>query len=120
MSHLNFSTNSKNFEGNFNNPQLLSIYMAVIKTTNKEIIDRLQAKLALQTGRQFTQQEIVDLCIEFAQENFEELINRASNVPLLTPQLADQIIKQIEELDDVQYDLSLSSANDIDKDIYSL
>ena len=33
--------------------------MAVIKTTNKEIIDQLQAKLTLQIGRRFTQQEIV-------------------------------------------------------------
>ncbi|MHA1646237.1 MAG: hypothetical protein ACTSVL_01590, partial [Promethearchaeota archaeon] len=62
--------------------------MAVIKTSNKEIIEQLQAKLTLQIGKRFTQQEIVDLCIEFAQENFEELINRASNIPRLTPQLA--------------------------------
>jgi len=94
--------------------------MAVIKTTNKDIIDQLQAKLTLQIGRRFTQQEIVDLCIEFAQENLEELINRASNIPRLTPQLADQILKQIDELDEVPYDLSLSSANEFDKDIYSV
>lgn len=94
--------------------------MAVIKTTNKEIIEQLQAKLTLQIGRRFTQQEIVDLCIEFAQENFEELINRASNIPRLTPQLADQILKQIDGLDEVPYDLSLSAANEIDKDLYSL
>ena len=94
--------------------------MAVIKTTNKEIIDQLQAKLTLQIGRRFTQQEIVDLCIEFAQENFEELINRASNMPRLTPQLADLILKQIDKLDEVPYDLSLSAASEIDKDIYSL
>ena len=94
--------------------------MAVIKTTNKEIIDQLQAKLTLQIGKRFTQQEIVDLCIEFAQENFEELINRASNIPRLTPQLADQILKEIDELAEVPYDLSLSSASEIDKDIYSL
>ena len=94
--------------------------MAVIKTTNKEIIDQLQAKLTLQIGRRFTQQEIVDLCIEFAQENFEELINRASNIPRLTPQLAKQILKKIDALDEVPYDLSLSAASEIDKDIYSL
>ncbi len=94
--------------------------MAVIKTTNKDIIDQLQAKLTLQIGKRFTQQEIVDLCIEFAQENIEELINRASNIPRLTPQLADQILKQIDELEEVPYDLSLSTANEIDKDIYSV
>jgi len=94
--------------------------VAVIKTTNKEIIDQLQAKLTLQIGRRFTQQEIVDLCIEFAQENFEELINRASNIPRLTPQLAKQILKKIDALDEVPYDLSLSAASEIDKDIYSL
>ncbi|MHA1701408.1 MAG: hypothetical protein ACTSWK_03980, partial [Promethearchaeota archaeon] len=82
--------------------------MAVIKTSNKEIIEQLQAKLTLQIGKRFTQQEIVDLCIEFAQENFEELINRASNIPRLTPQLAKQILKKIDALDEVPYDLSLS------------
>ena len=94
--------------------------MVVIKTTKKDIIVQLQAKLTLQIGRRFTQQEIVDLCIEFAQENFEDLINRASNTPRLSPQLAEQILKQIDELDEVPYDLSLSSANKIDKDIYSV
>jgi len=43
--------------------------MAVIKTTNMYIIEQLQVKLTLQIGRRFTQQEIVDLCIEFAQDN---------------------------------------------------
>ncbi|WP_457557779.1 hypothetical protein [Candidatus Harpocratesius sp.] len=94
--------------------------MAVIKTTNKEIIDQLQAKLTLQIGKRFTQQEIVDLCIEFAQDNFDELIIRASNMPKLTPQLAEEIINEIEKFDEVLYDLSLSSANEIDKDIYCM
>ncbi|MCF2140790.1 MAG: hypothetical protein K9W44_12110 [Candidatus Lokiarchaeota archaeon] len=94
--------------------------MAVIKTTNKEIIDQLQAKLTLQIGKRFTQQEIVDLCIEFAQDNFDELIIRASNMPKLTPQLAEEIINEIEKFDEVPYDLSLSSANEIDKDIYCM
>ena len=53
-------------------------------------------------------------------QNFEELLNRASNIPRLTPQLAEQILKQIEELDEVPYDLTLSAANEIDKDIYSM
>ena len=94
--------------------------MVVVKTTKKEIIDKLQAKLTLQVGRRFTQQEIVDLSIEYAQDNFDELVNRASNLPRLTPQLAKQIIKRIEEIGDVPYDPSLSQANEIDKDVYSL
>ena len=94
--------------------------MAVIKTTNMYIIEQLQVKLTLQIGRRFTQQEIVDLCIEFAQDNISELINRASNQLRLTPQLAEQILTQIDVLEEVPYDLPLSSANEIDKDIYSL
>lgn len=62
----------------------------------------------------------MDLCIEFAQDNFDELIIRASNMPKLTPQLAEEIINEIEKFDEVPYDLSLSSANEIDKDIYCM
>jgi len=94
--------------------------MAVIKTTNKAIIDQIQAKLSLQVGRRFTQQEIVDLCIEYAQENLEELIGRALNVPRLTPKLADKILAQIDLLPEVPYDPSAKFANEIDQDIYSL
>jgi len=94
--------------------------MAVIKTTRKEFIEQIQAKMSLQVGRRFTQQEIVDLCIEFAQENLEELIFRAGNLPRLTPNLAEKILAQIDQLPEVPYDLSAQFSNDIDKDIYSL
>ena len=94
--------------------------MAVIKTTNKEIIDQIQSIMSLQVGRRFTQQEIVDLCIEFAQENLEELIARALNVPKLTPKLAEKILEQIDQFPEVLYDPSSKFANKIDEDIYSL
>ncbi len=94
--------------------------MVFIKTTNKEIIDQIQSILSLQVGRRFTQQEIVDLCIEFAQENLEELTARALNVPKLTPKLAKKILGQIDQFPDVLYDPSSKFANKIDEDIYSL
>ena len=48
--------------------------MPVIKISNKEIINLLQAKLTLHTGRRFSQQEIVDLCVDYAKDNIDELI----------------------------------------------
>jgi len=94
--------------------------MAVIKTTRKDMIDQLQARLSLQLGKRFSQQEVVDLCIEFAQNNAEQLFQLASAGPRLTPTLAEDIIAYIEQLPKVPYDLTLADANDIDRDIYSL
>lgn len=94
--------------------------MAVIKISNKDIIEKIQSKLTLQLGRRFTQQEVVDLCVDYAQDNLEELIGRASNFPRLTPERVDQILKEIENLPDIPYDTSLSMANENDRDIYSL
>ena len=94
--------------------------MAVVKTKKKEIIDQIQAKLTLQVGRRFTQQEVVDLCIEYAQENLEDLISLSSQIPKLTPKLAEQILNTIDHLPEVPYDPTLSYANEIDGDIYSL
>ncbi|MHA1520149.1 MAG: hypothetical protein ACTSRK_08195 [Promethearchaeota archaeon] len=94
--------------------------MAVIKISNKDIIEKIQSKLTLQLGRRFTQQDVVDLCVDYAQDNLEELIGRASNLPRLTPERVDQILKEIENLPDIPYDTSLSIANENDRDIYSL
>jgi hypothetical protein len=93
--------------------------MAVIKITNKELINQIQFKLTLQLGKNFTQQEVVDLCIEYSHDNIEELIVRASNLPKLTPKLADQILKQIDKLPDVPYDSTTEFVSRIDEDIYS-
>ena len=75
--------------------------------------------MTLRIGKRFTQQEVVDLCVEFAQDNLEKLVIRASNTLKLTPQIAKKILKKIESLPDVPYDLELSYANENDKDIYS-
>ena len=48
--------------------------MAVIKISDKKILDNLQAKLILRLGRKISQQETLDLCLKHAGKDFEELV----------------------------------------------
>jgi hypothetical protein len=94
--------------------------MAVIKISDKKLIDDLQAKLILRLGRKISQQETLDLCLKNALKNFDELIALASNEPTLTPENAEEIIALFEEDDGTPYDLSADFPNRDDQEIYSL
>lgn len=94
--------------------------MAVIKITNKQAIDELQAKLILRLGRKVTQQETIDLCIEYATANFEQILALASNIPMLSPKKAEEIIKKFEKYADSPYTLNEKYGSEIDQDIYGL
>ena len=94
--------------------------MAVIKISNKKAIDDLQAKLILRTGRKISQQETLDICVEFAITNFEEILRIASSIPILTPEIADNIIETFEKFKDTPYDRKAKFASDIDNDAYSI
>jgi len=94
--------------------------MAVIKISDKKLIDDLQAKLILRLGRKISQQETLDLCLKNAIKNFDELIVLASNEPSLTPENAEEIIALFEEDDGAPYDIDANFPNQDDKEIYSL
>jgi hypothetical protein len=96
------------------------IPMAGIKITNIKAIDDLQAKLILRTGRKISQQETLDICIEVANANFEEILRIASSIPILTPEIADTIIETFEKFKDAPYDVAAKFASDTDNDAYSL
>jgi len=93
--------------------------MAVIKISNKQHIDELQAKLILRLGRKISQQETLDLCVQFANQHFEEILSIASSIPMLSPEKAVQIIKRAEKYKDTYYNEQVSFANPEDEDIYS-
>ena len=90
-------------------------------TLNKNRLDRLIARITLRLGHKPTQQEIVDLCIDFGEKNFELLISKMKSGPILD----DKKIKQIQlisrELVDVPWDQidDVDFINDDDRAIYS-
>ncbi|HUT81227.1 MAG TPA: hypothetical protein VMZ29_08490 [Candidatus Bathyarchaeia archaeon] len=94
--------------------------MAVIKISDKKALDELQARLILQLGRKITLQEIIDLCVEFASSNFEEIVAKAANTPRLTKDRAQKIIKNLEQLKGTPYDPKAKLPTKDDEEIYSL
>ena len=93
--------------------------MSVIKISNKYAIDELQAKLILRLGRKISQQETLDLCIQFATQHFEEILSGASSIPMLSPEKVEKIIKRAEKYKDTYYNEKESFSNPEDEDIYS-
>jgi len=94
--------------------------MAVIKISNKKLIDNMQAKLILRLGRKITQQETLDLCLKYSTQNFEEILALASSTPMLNPEKAEKIIKKFEKFKDTPYDQNATFNNSDDNDIYLL
>ena len=57
--------------------------MSVVKIKNKKSLEKLQARLIIRLGRKPTQQEILDFYVLLAGQNFERLVELASEVPIL-------------------------------------
>jgi hypothetical protein len=94
--------------------------MAVIKISNKNLIDNLQAKLILRLGRKITQQETLDLCVEYANAHFDDILQMVDSEPILTPEKAEKILKTFEKYNDTYYDPDAKFESDLDNDAYSL
>mgnify|MGYP000869356942 CR=1 FL=1 len=94
--------------------------MAVVKIGNKKVMEELQAKLMLRLGRKITQQETIDICIEVANAHFEEMIAKASEIPVLSPDKAEEIIQNFEKYRNTPYNPNAKFPNQNDQDIYSL
>lgn len=96
--------------------------MSVVKITNRDSLDKLIAKLTLRIGRKPTQQEVIDICIKFGEDHFENLIIQLTEVPILDKKKVKKILTIADELKDVPWD-SLETcfwSNKDDKDIYSI
>lgn len=94
--------------------------MSGIKILNKKMLNNLQATLTLRLGRKISQQETLDLCLRYAVKDFEDLVKFASNVPTLTPEIAEEIIALFEEDDSALYDINTKFPNPDDQEIHSL
>jgi hypothetical protein len=91
----------------------------VIKITNKFSIDELQSKLILRLGRKISQQETLDLCIQFANHHFEDILALAAAFPSLSPEKAKRILKRIEAYKDTYYNENEAFSNPEDEEIYN-
>ena len=94
--------------------------MAVVKILNKQRLDKLLSKLTMRIGRKPTQQEVVDLCVEIAEENFETLVGRINQLPILDDKKYQKICSISDDLEDVPWKPLRKSLfkNQDDADIY--
>jgi hypothetical protein len=93
--------------------------MAVIKITKKHIIDEIQAKLILRLGRKISQQETLDICVEYAQNHFDDILSIASTIPILTPDQAEEILAEVEQFKGTPYNPRAKFSSRNDEDIYN-
>jgi hypothetical protein len=94
--------------------------MSIVKIKNKKDLEQLQAKLTLRLGRKPTQQETLDYCLILANQNFEEIIKIAIQLPILNPKRAQEIIEERDSLIDVPYNINAHFELENDEDIYNL
>lgn len=93
--------------------------MSVVKISNKESLEKLQAKLTLRLGRKLTQQETLDLCIKSGLNNIDILLKYLDDSPILNKEKVKAILEARDKLTDVPYDLDNSGLSEDDKDIYA-
>ena len=92
--------------------------MSVVKLKNKELLDQLQAQLTLKLGQKPSLQDILDICIQLGYENTDILAERLTEVPILTDEKIQNIIKRKKETSDIPYDINVEFLSEDDKDIY--
>ncbi len=59
----------------------------------KRVLDTIQARITLATGRKYSQQELLDMIIESSDDNKEEIIRRLTKVKPLSKKQIDALKK---------------------------
>lgn len=95
--------------------------MTVVKTTRKRDLDALVSRLVLRLGVKPTQQDIIDTCIEFGIEHFDELSKKFAPVPVIDDEKVRKIKEAGEALAGTPWEpvARVTFANQDDRDIYS-
>lgn len=94
--------------------------MAVVKITDKGLLEELQAKVTLRLGRKISQQEIIDICVRYASRNLDLIMKEISAKPNLTPEKAKKIISRIEKIPQKPSSSEIQFPNPEDEEIYTL
>lgn len=92
--------------------------MSVVKIKNKDQLDQLQAKITLKLGRKPTQQELLDLCIDYSNQNIDDFIQLLNQAPILDEEKISRILKKRDKKSGIPYNKSIDDLNKDDKDIY--
>ena len=66
--------------------------MANVKLTRKPLLDKFQARLVIDRGEKLTQQELLDKCIEFSHDHYDDFVEEKLSHPPLTPELKQRIL----------------------------
>jgi hypothetical protein len=69
--------------------------MASVKLSEKGLLEQLQLRLESLNNKRLSQQDLLDLCIRFANTNFELFIQQEIDSPPVTPEKIQQIKKHI-------------------------
>jgi adenylate kinase family enzyme len=59
----------------------------------KRVLDTIQARITLATGKKYSQQELLDMIIESSDDNKEEIVRRLTKVKLLSKKEIDALKK---------------------------
>ncbi|OLS18863.1 MAG: hypothetical protein HeimC3_48010 [Candidatus Heimdallarchaeota archaeon LC_3] len=92
--------------------------MSVVKIKNKSQLDQLQAKVTLRLGRKPTQQELLDLCIDYSSQNIDDFIRLLDQAPILNEEKINRILKKRDQRKEIPYIYTNIGLNKDDKDIY--
>jgi hypothetical protein len=67
--------------------------MANVKLNRKALLDKFQAEILIDRGEKITQQELLDKCIEFCHEHFDNFVSTKINQPRLTKETVKRILE---------------------------
>ena len=68
--------------------------MANVKLSEKSLLEKIQAKILLIQGEKITQQNLLDKCIEFVDNNFDMFLAEQISSPKMTQKKLNFILKQ--------------------------
>ncbi len=87
--------------------------VAVVKMTKKGLLDELSARLTLDLKKKIPQQELLDLCVTFASENYDAIVN------LLQDEDSGLTKEKIKAIRALAADFDENTRGSIDADVYS-
>jgi len=90
--------------------------MSSVKMLDKDKLDQLAAKILLRTGKKYTQQELIGLCVQFTDEKLDEFIMNISRASRIWTK---EEIKQFKEKFSVDFGEGTENlSEEVDKIVY--
>jgi hypothetical protein len=77
----------------------------------------MQAKVSLRLGHPISSERLVEICLRYAAEHLDNIVQLAAQQLQLSPEKAERIIQQIESHKDIPYNPKAKFSNPDDEDI---